>query len=228
MLKKPIWHVNITKPIIFQFFILQFVAILVTSLSCTSPFVPKLLAKSMAPECITTDYEHYWWTFLKVGQTSLWFYKRLNSCAMVGSSQWPAIADIWDVKLYRYVSTGDYFLCGMMFWYEAWTPFTKFMIGNPSLICETVCFQGDHRNNCKWILPAKWILKGAWRGWWHSHIDPMTSRWWGTRICEPAPQPQHQRAGNCQLWRYIQESTVITRSNITQYFMQHCVGCSRI
>ena len=64
-----ITHVNITKSIIFQFFIhlASFVvAILVKFLHFASPFVPNLEAESMVPELTTRDCEHSWWYLLTI------------------------------------------------------------------------------------------------------------------------------------------------------------------
>ena len=52
-------HVNITKSIIFQFFV---VAILLRSYCFTSPFVPNIAGKSLVPDLTTRDSDHCWWS----------------------------------------------------------------------------------------------------------------------------------------------------------------------
>ena len=64
---KNVWHVNITKPIIFRVFIhlTSVVVVILVKLFCfTSPFVTKLDAKSVVPELTTRDSEHSWWSLL--------------------------------------------------------------------------------------------------------------------------------------------------------------------
>ena len=61
------WPVNITNPIIFQFFIhiTSFVVAILVKFNCfTSPFVSNFEAKSVVPELTTRDSEHCWWSLL--------------------------------------------------------------------------------------------------------------------------------------------------------------------
>ena len=62
-----IWHVNIAKPIIFQFFIhiaSFIVALLEKFYYFTSPSVPKLEAKLVVLVTTTRDTLHCWWSLL--------------------------------------------------------------------------------------------------------------------------------------------------------------------
>ena len=68
-----IWHVNITKRIIFQFFIdldSFVVAVLVKFYCFTSQFVPNLEAKSVVPELATRYIMHCWWPSLSGTKTT--------------------------------------------------------------------------------------------------------------------------------------------------------------
>ena len=60
-----IWYVNITRPIIFQFFIYltSFVVAILIKFNCfTIPFFPNLEDKSVVPKLTTRDNDHCWWT----------------------------------------------------------------------------------------------------------------------------------------------------------------------
>ena len=69
-----IWNVDITKAIIFRFFIhfTSVVVILVKFYCFTSLFVLKLEVKSVVPELTTSDSEQRWMSLLKANMPSKW------------------------------------------------------------------------------------------------------------------------------------------------------------
>ena len=86
-----VWHVNITKPIIFRIFIhltSLLVVILVKFYCFTIPYVPELEAKSVVPELTIRDSEHCWWFPLTTHTAS-----KCGGCICQLLS---GVPDLWD------------------------------------------------------------------------------------------------------------------------------------